>query len=61
VGQTFTRVFASQKTVAHPPPGGSIAANIAEATLVVAIWGAEADFFYCLIDNQTLCVLFHHP
>lgn len=36
--------------MAHPTSGGSVAADVAEATLVTPVGRAEADFLYRLID-----------
>ena len=40
--------------MAHPPSGGPVAADVRKAPLVVAIWGAEGDFLYRLVHQQTL-------
>lgn len=57
MGQPLPRILGRQKPVAHPTPRGTIPADVAEATLVVAIRRTEADLLDGLIHDQTLGVV----
>lgn len=37
----LTRVLHSHESMAHPPPGGAVSANVRESSLKVSVWGTE--------------------
>lgn len=44
----------------HPATSGSVAADVAEAALVVPVGRAETHFLNRLVDDQTLRLVVHH-
>ena len=53
------RVFAGHEPVTHPPPGGSISADVREAAVVVPVRGAERDLLDGLVDDETSGLVVH--
>lgn len=52
-GQTY-RFFDGKKPMTHPPPCGSVSADVSKTFLVVAVRCTEGHLLYSLVHNHTL-------
>lgn len=59
VGKALAGFPEGQEAVAHPAAGCAVAADVAEAALVVAVGSAEGYFFYRLVHYQALCFVLY--
>jgi len=48
------RFLESQKAMAHPSAGRSVATDVGKALVIVTIRCTEGHLLYCLIHNETL-------
>ena len=53
MAQPLAGVLDRHEAVTQPPPRGAVAADVGETLVVVAVWRAERDLLYCLVQHQT--------
>ena len=54
------RLFDGKESVTHPPAGGSVPADVREASLVVPVWCAKGDLLDGLVDDEASGLVVHH-